>query len=369
MFSSEALFFSSFLVLILLMLALDLGVFSKSSHTISFKEAVVWSIVWVSLALVFFVFLRYEGHLIHNPQNLEEIIARVDIEDREVLALSSEKSFEENLQMYRNYISIEFITAYLIEYALSADNIFVIILIFSSFGLREEYYKKVLFWGVLGAIVMRFIFIFLGIELVKQVHWVLYLFGAFLVYQGIKIFFEKEEEEESIDPQKHPIVRFASRYFSVYPHYENDKFFVKKNGKTMMTTLFLVLMIVEFTDLIFAVDSVPAVLGITHDQPIAYFSNIFAIMGLRSMFFLLSNVMHLFHYLKYGLGVLLTFIGAKMILEYPLKAIGFQPVYSIYIIISILATSIVLSLIFPKKESEKNIDPKVISDEKKAADL
>ncbi|MFN3316229.1 MAG: TerC/Alx family metal homeostasis membrane protein [Raineya sp.] len=368
MFSSEALFFFSFLVFILLMLALDLGVFSKSSHTISFKEAVAWSVVWVSLALAFFVFLRYEGHLIHNPQNLDEIIERVDIEDRSVLALSPEKSFEENLQVYRNYISVEFITAYLIEYALSADNIFVIILIFSSFGLREEYYKKVLFWGVLGAIVMRFIFIFLGIELVKQIHWILYIFGAFLVFQGLKIFFEKEEEEEGIDPQKHPIVRFASRYFSVYPHYEGDKFFVKKNGKTMMTTLFLVLMIVEFTDLVFAVDSVPAVLGITHDQPIAYFSNIFAIMGLRSMFFLLSNVMHLFHYLKYGLGVLLTFIGAKMILEYPLKAIGFQPVYSIYIIISILATSIVLSLIFPKEEKEEKINP-VISEEKKSADL
>lgn len=369
MFSSETLFFSSFLAFILLMLALDLGVFSKSSHTISFKEAVAWSVVWVSLALTFFVFLRYEGHLIHNPQNLEEIVARVDIEDRSVLALSPEKSFEENLQIYRNYISVEFITAYLIEYALSADNIFVIILIFSSFGLREEYYKKVLFWGVLGAIIMRFIFIFIGIELVKQVHWILYLFGAFLVYQGVKIFFEKEQEEESIDPQKHPIVRFASRYFSVYPHYEGDKFFVKKNGKRMMTTLFLVLMIVEFTDLVFAVDSVPAVLGITHDQPIAYFSNIFAIMGLRSMFFLLSNVMHLFHYLKYGLGVLLTFIGAKMILEYPLKEIGFQPVYSIYIIISILATSIVLSLIFPQKEKEETIDPQVLSEEKKSADL
>jgi len=370
MFSSETLFFSSFLVFILLMLALDLGVFSKSSHTISFKEAVAWSVVWVSLALAFFVFLRYEGHLIYNPQNLEEIVNRVDIEDRGVLALSPDKSFEENLQIYRNYISVEFITAYLIEYALSADNIFVIILIFSSFGLREEYYKKVLFWGVLGAIIMRFIFIFLGIELVKQIHWVLYLFGAFLVFQGVKIFFEKDDDdEEKIDPQKHPVVRFASRYFSVYPHYEGDKFFVKKNGKTMMTTLFLVLMIVEFTDLIFAVDSVPAVLGITHDQPIAYFSNIFAIMGLRSMFFLLSNVMHLFHYLKYGLGVLLTFIGAKMILEYPLKAIGFQPVYSIYIIISILATSITLSLIFPKKEEEKGIDTKVVSEEKKSADL
>lgn len=368
MFSSETLFFSSFLVFILLMLALDLGVFSKSSHTISFKEAVAWSVVWVSLALAFFVFLRYEGHLIHNPQNLEQIIERVDAEDRDVIKLSADKSFEENLEIYRNYISVEFITAYLIEYALSADNIFVIILIFSSFGLREEYFKKVLFWGVLGAIVMRFIFIFLGIELVKHFHWILYIFGAFLVYQGVKIFFEKDEEEESIDPQNHPIVRFASRYFSVYPHYENDKFFVRKNGKLMITTLFLVLMIVEFTDLIFAVDSVPAVLGITHDQPIAYFSNIFAIMGLRSMFFLLSNVMHLFHYLKYGLGVLLAFIGAKMVLEYPLQKIGFQPVYSIYIIISILATSIILSLIFPKKE-EETIDPQVLSDEKKPVDL
>jgi tellurite resistance protein TerC len=350
------------------MLALDLGVFSKSSHIISFKEAVIWSIVWVSLALVFFVFLRYEGHLIHNPQTYDEIINRVDIEDRDILKLSPDKPLEENLQEYRNYISVEFITAYLVEYSLSADNIFVIILIFSSFGLREEYFKKVLFWGVLGAIVMRFIFIFLGIELVKQFHWVLWIFGGVLVFQGIKIFFEKDDDDDGIDTQKHPIVRFASKYFAVYPHYERDKFFIKKDGRTMMTTLFIVLLIVEFTDLIFAVDSVPAVLGITHDQPIAYFSNIFAIMGLRSMFFLLSNIMHLFHYLKYGLGVLLTFIGAKMLLEKPLKMINFQPIYSIYIILAILTTSIVLSLIFPKKE-EENINNSVISDDKKPSDV
>lgn len=368
MFSSETLFFSSFLVFILIMLAIDLGVFSKSSHVISFKEAIIWSIIWVSLALAFFVFLRYEGHLIHDPQNYEEIIKRVDTEDKELLKLSPDKPHEENLQEYRNYISIEFLTAYLIEYSLSADNIFVIILIFASFGLREEYFKKVLFWGVLGAIIMRFIFIFLGIELVQRFHFILYIFGAFLVYQGIKIFLEKEDDEENIDTQKHPIVRFASKYFSVYPHYEHDKFFVKKDGKNMMTTLFIVLLIVEFTDLIFAVDSVPAVLGITHDQPIAYFSNIFAIMGLRSMFFLLSNIMHLFHYLKYGLGVLLTFIGAKMLLESPLKSIGFKPSYSIYIILAILVTSIVLSLIFPKKEEEEG-NKSIVSDDKKPSDV
>ncbi|MDX1904433.1 MAG: TerC/Alx family metal homeostasis membrane protein [Thermonemataceae bacterium] len=352
MFSSEIIFFSSFILFIIIMLALDLGIFSKSSHVISFKEATIWSVVWVSLAILFFVFLRYEGHLIHNPQNYEEIMTRVDVEDKELLNIKPDNNHEDNLQVYRNYISVEFITAYLIEYALSADNIFVMILIFSSFGLKEQYFKKVLFWGVLGAIVMRFIFIFIGIEIVKQFHFVLWIFGAFLVYQGIKIFFEKEEEEEAIDPQKHPIVRLASRYLSVYPHYEGDKFFVKKDGKKMITTLFIVLLIIEFTDLVFAVDSVPAVLGITHDQPIAYFSNIFAIMGLRSMFFLLSNIMHLFHYLKYGLGALLTFVGAKMLLEVPLKAINFKPMYSIFIILGILTVSIALSLIFPKKEDK-----------------
>lgn len=365
MFSSEILFFSAFLIFIALMLALDLGVFSKSSHVITFKEAVIWTLVWVSLAMLFFIFLRYEGHWIHNPESYEEIYELIDIGDRGDVKISPELTLEENLQIYRNYISIEFITAYIIEYALSADNIFVIILIFSSFGLREEYYKKVLFWGVLGAILMRFIFIFLGIEAVKKFHWVLYVFGTFLIFQGIKIFFEKDKEKENIDPQKHPVVRFASRYFAVYPHYEKDKFFVVKNGKRMMTTLFLVLLIVEFTDLIFAVDSVPAVLGITQDQPIAYFSNIFAIIGLRSMFFLLSNIMHLFHYLKYGLGVLLTFIGLKMVLEIPLQEIGFKPTYSIYIILSILTTSIILSLIFPKKEELE----KSILEEKKSADV
>jgi len=365
--SSETLFFSSFLVFIFIMLAIDLGVFSKSSHVISFKEAVIWSIIWVSLALAFFVFLRYEGHWIHNPQNYEEIVKRVDDKDMSLLALSKDKAHEENLQVYRNYISEEFMIAYLVEYSLSADNIFVIILIFASFGLREEYFKKVLFWGVLGAILMRFIFIFLGIELLKQFHWVLWIFGGILVYQGVKIFFEKGDDDEGIDTQKHPIVRFASKYFAVYPHYEGDRFFVKKNGKSMITTLFLVLLIVEFTDLIFAVDSVPAVLGITQDTPIAYFSNIFAIMGLRSMFFLLSNIMHLFHYLKYGLGVLLTFIGGKMLLGDVLESANFKPVYSIYIILGILISSITLSLLFPKKEDE---EPKsVVTDDKKPSDV
>jgi tellurite resistance protein TerC len=245
-------------------------------------------------------------------------------------------------------MALEFITGYLIEYALSVDNIFIIILIFSSFKVKEQFYKKVLFWGILGAIVMRFSFIFLGSALMQEFEWILYIFGGFLTLTGIKMFFDRDEEDE-IDSINHPVVKFASKYFNVYPRYVGSHFFVKKLGKTLITPLFVVLMIIEFTDLIFAVDSVPAVFAVTKDPFLVFFSNIFAILGLRSMFFFLSNIMHLFHYLKLGLAFLLIFIGLKMLGHHLLEEIGFKNAYSLYIILTILAGSVVASLVFPKK--------------------
>jgi len=247
-------------------------------------------------------------------------------------------------------MSLEFITGYLIEYALSVDNIFVIILIFSSFGVSEKYFKKVLFWGILGAVVMRFIFIFAGAALLQQFSWIMYIFGGFLVFTGLRMFFDKGDEE--IDTSNHPVVKLASKYFKVFPRYVGDKFFIRRKGVLMMTPLFVVVLIIEFTDLIFAVDSVPAVFSVTKDPYIVFFSNIFAILGLRSMFFFLASIMHLFHFLKYGLAVLLTFIGTKMLAHSWLKEVGFTNTYSLYVILSILVLSIVASLLFPKKKTE-----------------
>jgi tellurite resistance protein TerC len=270
-------------------------------------------------------------------------------------------SFNEALILYRSNQALEFITGYLVEYALSVDNIFVMMLIFSSFGVREKYYKKVLFWGILGAIVMRFAFIFSGSALISRFEWILLLFGVLLVYTGGKMFFSKEEDE-SIDPDKHPVVRFATKYFPVFPKYVKDYFLVRKKGKLMITPLFVVLLIVEFTDLIFAIDSVPAVFAVTKDPYIVFFSNIFAILGLRSMFFFLANVLPLFHYLKTGLAFLLIFIGLKMLLHDWLNNIGFTTAHSLFIIVGILGSSIIGSLLFPPKhkiEEEEDIEVKV----------
>jgi len=234
------------------------------------------------------------------------------------------------------------------EYALSVDNIFVMVLIFSAFGVDERYYHRVLFWGIIGAVLMRFLFIFLGSTLINEFGWILYIFGAFLVYTGIGMFLSRDEEEK-IDTENHKVVRFASKYFSVYPEYAGNKFFIKVDGKKMVTPLFIVLLIVEFTDLIFAVDSIPAIFAVTKDPYIVFFSNIFAILGLRSMFFLLVNVIHKFHYLKVGLAFLLVFIGVKMLAHHWLSAWGFTTMHSLFVILFILTTSVVASLLFPKK--------------------
>ncbi|KAA6440688.1 TerC/Alx family metal homeostasis membrane protein [Dyadobacter flavalbus] len=349
MFSNEVLFFGGFILVISIMLLLDLGVFNKKDHVVKFGEAAAWTVAWIALAMVFYFVIRTHGDLVHGMDNYAELET---IKNKYAPGLQLVAgNYAESVEIYRKNMSLEFITGYLLEYALSVDNIFVIILIFSSFGVRPIYYKKVLFWGVLGAIIMRFVFIFLGSALMQRFEWIIYIFGLLLVYQGGKIFFEGGEDEK-IDPSKHPVVRFTSRYLPVFPRYVREHFFVLKKGKWLLTPLFVVVLIIEFTDLIFAVDSVPAVFSVTKDPYVVFFSNIFAIMGLRSMFFFLSNIMGLFRFLKYGLGVLLVFIGGKMLFHTQLEAIGFETVYSLYVILGILAVSILASVVIPEKKKE-----------------
>ncbi|NJO00834.1 MAG: TerC/Alx family metal homeostasis membrane protein [Bacteroidia bacterium] len=349
---NEFLFFVAFLSFILSMLAIDLGIFNKSSRTVSFRDASLWSFIWVTLAICFSFMLKNYGEKIHGIDNYTELQELVDtyIDDKDELAYLSPDDFERSLQSYRDNMALKFITGWLLEYSLSVDNIFVIILIFTSFGVKESYYKKVLLWGILGAIVMRFIFIFLGAALIQQFHWIFYVFGILLIYSGVKMFYT--EEEERIEPDKHPVVRFASRYFLVFPRYVKDRFFVFKRNKLFVTPLFVVVLIVEFTDLLFAIDSVPAIFGVTKDPYLVFFSNIFAVLGLRSMFFFLSNILHLFHYLKTGLSFLLIFIGVKMLAYEWLKLVGFNTQHSLIVILSILMISVVASLLFPKKKKK-----------------
>ncbi len=344
--SSESIFFSLFICFILVVLALDLGVLSKGNKAVSFKNAFAWTSVWITFAIIFFLFLKNSGHFIHGIDSQEKLIEVTSKYQPDLKFGSSD--FQSNLDVYQDRISIDFLTGYFIEYSLSVDNLFVILLIFSSFAVPSQYYKKILFWGVLGAIVLRMLFIFSGSLLISQFHWILYIFGGFLIFSGLKILWSKDEDEK-MDIEKHPVVRFASKYFKTWPDYVKGKFFHKVDGVKHLTPLFIVLLVVEFSDLVFAVDSVPAIFSVTKDPYIVFFSNIFAIMGLRSLFFLLSNIMHLFSYLKYGLGVLLTFIGVKMLFEHWFVQIGFNNLISLMIILSILAGSIVLSLLFPKK--------------------
>lgn len=355
MFSNEVLFFGGFILVISVMLLLDLGVFNKKDHVVKFGEAAAWTVAWIALALAFYLVINTHGDLVHGMDNYGQLEAIKNKYAPHLKLIPGD--FEESLELYRKNMSLEFITGYLLEYALSVDNIFVIILIFSSFGVRPKYFKKVLFWGVLGAIIMRFIFIFVGSALMQRFEWIIYIFGLLLVYQGGKIFFEGGEEEK-IDPAKHPVVKFAAKYLPVFPRYVHEHFFVLKKGKWLVTPLFVVVLIVEFTDLIFAVDSVPAVFSVTKDPYVVFFSNIFAIMGLRSMFFFLSNIMGLFRFLKYGLGVLLVFIGSKMLAHHYLESIGFKTVYSLYVIIGILAVSILASVVVPEK---KEVEDEVLS--------
>lgn len=348
LYANEIIFFSLFIVFILFVLMLDLGIFSKENKVVTFRESIIWSSAWVICAFVFFFILKTNGNLIHGFSNINQLTHIIEKYEHPIDTAG--KGFEELTQDYKNNLSIEFITGYFIEYALSVDNIFVILLIFQTFNVRERYYKRVLFWGILGALVMRFLFIFAGAAVIQQFHWVLYIFGGFLMYSGGKILIKGDSEEE-IDEKNHPIVRLVGKLFRVFPRYVGQNFFIRKDMKMWVTPLFIVLVVIEFSDLIFAVDSVPAIFVVTKDPYIVFFSNIFAIMGLRSMFFLLSNVVHLFRFLKYGLGVLLMFIGAKMLFHhFMVDVIGINNIVSLIIIAGILGSSILLSVLIKEKE-------------------
>ena len=345
--SNELLFFGGFLLFIVLMLAVDLGLFSKSDKPVNLTQAAIMSAVWVCFALGFYAVLRTWGHELHDVHDFERLAEITQKHLHNIRLIPDD--FAASLAIYKNNLALEYITGYVVEYALSVDNIFVMVLVFSSFGVPAKYYHKVLVWGILGAILLRFLFIFLGAALITKFGWILYIFGFFLVYTGINMFLHRSEEEEAIDTKNHAVVRFASKYFAVFPTFVEGKFFHHEAGKKYITPLFLVLLVIEFTDLIFAVDSIPAIFAVTKDPYIVFFSNIFAILGLRSMFFLLVNIIHKFHYLKTGLSFLLVFIGAKMLLHHWLSEWGFTTSHSLIVIVSILAISVIASLVFPKK--------------------
>lgn len=348
--NSEVLFFSVFLVCIFAILLFDLGVLSKKNQVVSFKEALGWTSVWFTLALLFFVFLKYFAHWIHGIQSMDELLYFNELHNHKIQLEGM--SFKQALQEYNKVLSIQYLTGFFIEYSLSADNLFVILLIFRSFKIERKYYKVVLMWGIIGAVIMRFSFIFLGAALIQQFHWVLQIFGVFLVFSGAKMLWSQKDEEGDITPSKHTMVRFVSRFIAVFPKNIKGAFVFrhKRTQKLYITPLLLVLIVVEFSDLIFAVDSVPAIFSITRDPYIVFFANIFAILGLRSLFFLLERVVSLFHLLGYGLAILLIFIGFKLIFEDAFHTAGITPLISLIIIVSILAVSISLSLLFPKKK-------------------
>ena len=300
-----------FSIFILLMLSLDLGLFNRKAHHITYREASIWSAVWITLAGVFAgIVFWYQG---------------------------TDRGFE-------------FVLGYVIELSLSVDNLFVFLLIFSYFKVPALYQHRVLFWGVLGALVMRLTMIFIGGELIDRFHWIIYIFGGFLVYTGIRMFTQKETE---LEPEDNPVVRLVTRFVPMVRRYDQQKFFTRVNGKLTGTLLLLVLVVVEFTDLVFAVDSIPAIFAVTTNKFIVYTSNVFAILGLRSMYFLLAGVVEKFHYLKMGLATVLTFIGLKMLVT----AVGFHiPIYvSLIFVVVILAASVVASVLWPK-EAEIEID-------------
>ena len=348
---SESLFFLVFSLFVVLVMLVDLGVFKKSGAAeVTFREAGFWSAAWVLLAIIFYIFLGYNGAMVHGIIDMKSLHAVQQAYAPHIdLGVGS---FTDQLTIFQNNLSLEFITGYLVEYSLSADNVFVFILIFNSFGVQKRYYKKILVWGILGAIILRLIFIFLGAALLQRFDWIIYLFGVFLVYTGVKILVTPQHEEE-INSGDHPIVKLLSNYFNVYKRNVIGRFFVKtKKGKFFITPIFVIVVVIAFTDILFAVDSIPAIFSISKDPYIVFFSNVFAVMGLRSLFFFLSNLMGVFRFLPMGLGVLLSFVGLKMLAHHYLTLWGFGTLASLGVIIGVLAISIILSLIFPDKNNQ-----------------
>lgn len=340
------LFLVLFLVVIVGILMFDLLILGRKSHEVSLREAATWSGVWISLAFIFALFLYFYGDTLYgimSPEELKQLLARYY-----PYLTADQEDLEEGLALLRKNQFINFISGYLVEETLSIDNLFVIMTILSAFTVRKADYKKVLFWGILGAIVMRFLFIFAGAALIYRFEWLLYIFGAYLLYTGTRMFLERNRKKHE-QPRDHPVVKFLSKRFRVFPRYVNSRFFIRKGGHIYLTPLFIVLMLVEFSDLVFAMDSIPAIFGITRDPYIVFFSNVFAILGLRSMFFLLVRIVDRFHLLKAGISFLLVFVGIKLIASEWLVHIGYKPVHSLMAISGILGFSILLSVLFPKK--------------------
>jgi tellurite resistance protein TerC len=300
---SQLTFWILFNLFVLVMLVLDLGVFHRRTHVVKFREALLWSALWIALAAIFAVIV-YFWH------------GRVP--------------------------AVEFVTGYVIELSLSVDNLFVFLLIFRYFQVPTVHQHKVLFWGILGALIMRAIFILAGVGLIRQFHWIIYIFGALLVYSGIKLF---RQENAEIHPEKNPLLRLFRRWIPVTKDYEGAKFFVRRPG-LYATPLFVVLLVVETTDVLFAVDSIPAILAITLDAFIVYTSNVFAILGLRSMYFALAGMMELFHYLHYGLSLVLIFVGGKMLVSHYYQV---PTELALGIVAGILIISVVASMLHPRK--------------------
>jgi tellurite resistance protein TerC len=302
--SSEVFWWAGFSIFVLSMLILDLGVIHRTAHVVKMKEALLWCAVWISLALMFNVLIYFW----QGPVK-----------------------------------ALEFLTGYLIEEALSVDNLFVFVIIFSYFRVDPLYQHRILFWGILGAIIMRAVFIAVGVTLINQFHWLIYLFGAFLIFAGIKMALQKDKE---IHPEKNPVLKLFRRYAPVTDNYVGGSLFTRKDGRVLATPLFIVLLLLETTDLIFALDSIPAVLAITRDPFIVYTSNIFAILGLRSIFFALSGIIQMFQYLQYGLSVILVFVGVKMVLADVIKI----PVgIALGVVAGILTVSVIASVAWPPK--------------------
>lgn len=304
--TGSPLLYSIFVGAVLAVLALDLVLFHRKAHTISFREAFLWTVFWVGLAMGFNVWLYFE---------------------------------------YGSKPALEFLAGYVIEQALSVDNLFVFLVIFDYFAVPAQYQHRVLFWGILGAVVLRGVFIALGTALVASFHWVFYIFAVFLIYTGIRIL---RVEDSDMKPEHNPVVKFFRRFVPMTTEYQGQKFLVRQAGKLLATPLLLVVAVVEATDVVFAVDSIPAIFAVTTDPFLVFTSNIFAILGLRSLFFLIANLMDRFHYLKYGLGLVLSFVGVKMLIKdwYPIP-IG----VSLLVIGALLASSVLLSWIRPKKET------------------
>src|SRR5690554_3185438 len=293
---------------VLVMLALDLGVFHRKAHVVKVREAAFWTAVWVTLSLSF-------GYVIYQW-------------------LGQDKA-------------VEYLTGYVLEWSLAVDNIFVFVLVFNYFRTPFKFQQRVLLWGVLGALVMRGLMIGVGVTLIEHFHWILYLFGAFLVFTGLRMLFSKSDHEA--DMSDNPAIKLVRRVFKVSPDYDGQKFFTLRDGVRMATPLLLVLVVIEFTDVIFAVDSIPAIFAVTTDPFIVFTSNVMAILGLRSMYFLLAHVVHRFVYLQTGLAVILTYIGIKMLL---LDVVHIPTLLSLGVVIGILATSVVASLLFGKPDEE-----------------